>query len=71
MAKYMTEITQLSYEAKPPYQKLRNILLQGLKALGSKDDGKLDFPGTQNGHVPAKDRKVCLWNLQLIDYGWL
>lgn len=57
MAKYMKEITQLSYDAKPPYQKLRNILLQGLKALGSNDDGKLDFPATQNGHVPAKDRK--------------
>ncbi|KAM5129224.1 serine/threonine-protein kinase VRK1 isoform 2-T2 [Mantella aurantiaca] len=57
IGKYMMEITQLGYDAKPPYQKLRNILLQGLKALGSKDDGKLDFPCTQNGHVPAKDRK--------------
>ncbi|XP_018411755.1 PREDICTED: serine/threonine-protein kinase VRK1, partial [Nanorana parkeri] len=57
MTKYMAEITQLGYDAKPPYQKLRDILLQGLKALGSKDNGKLDFPSSQNGHVPTRDRK--------------
>ncbi|KAM9294295.1 serine/threonine-protein kinase VRK1-like [Gastrophryne carolinensis] len=57
LEKYMKEVAQLSYEATPPYQKLRDLLLQGLKTLGSKDDGKLDFPAHQNGHTPAKDRK--------------
>lgn len=39
----------LSYEEKPVYQHFREILLQGLKAIGQKDDGVLDFGLAENG----------------------
>ncbi|KAG8561544.1 hypothetical protein GDO81_015385, partial [Engystomops pustulosus] len=54
IAKYMETIASIGYVEKPQYQKLRDILLQGLKALGAKDDGKLDFSSVQNGGGPAK-----------------
>ncbi|XP_075049349.1 serine/threonine-protein kinase VRK1 isoform X2 [Mixophyes fleayi] len=57
IGKYMVAVKELSYSAKPQYQRLREILLQGLKVLGTKDDGKLEFSAVQNGDVPAKDRK--------------
>ncbi|CAJ0944681.1 unnamed protein product [Ranitomeya imitator] len=44
-------------QQKPQYQHFRDILLQGLKALGAKDDGKLDFSSAQNGDVSVKSRK--------------
>ncbi|KAG9481131.1 hypothetical protein GDO78_010401 [Eleutherodactylus coqui] len=57
IANYMEAISELGYAAKPPYQQLRDILLRGLKSLGVKDDGKLDFSVAQNGDVPVKVRK--------------
>lgn len=57
IAKYMEAVSALGYETKPPYQQLRDILLQGLKALGAKDDGKLDFASAVNGDVPVKTQK--------------
>nr|XP_020653612.1 serine/threonine-protein kinase VRK1 isoform X1 [Pogona vitticeps]XP_020653613.1 serine/threonine-protein kinase VRK1 isoform X1 [Pogona vitticeps] len=54
IARYMERVMVLSYTEKPPYQKLREILLQGLKDIGQKDDGILDFEITENGDVPAK-----------------
>ncbi|XP_071972163.1 serine/threonine-protein kinase VRK1 isoform X2 [Engystomops pustulosus] len=57
IAKYMEAIASIGYVEKPQYQKLRDILLQGLKALGAKDDGKLDFSSVQNGGGPAKALK--------------
>lgn len=57
IAKYMEAVSALGYETKPPYQQLRDILLQGLKALGAKDDGKLDFSSAVNGDVPVKTQK--------------
>ncbi|XP_074069146.1 serine/threonine-protein kinase VRK1 isoform X2 [Macrotis lagotis] len=42
IAKYMEEVKLLGYKEKPRYQNLREILLQGLKASGNKDDSKLD-----------------------------
>lgn len=44
----------LGYTEKPLYQNLRDILLQGLKAIGSKDDGKLDLSVVENGDLKAK-----------------
>lgn len=44
----------LDYAEKPLYQNLRDILLQGLKAVGSKDDGKLDLSVVENGGLKAK-----------------
>ncbi|KAM8920797.1 serine/threonine-protein kinase VRK1 [Pelodytes ibericus] len=57
LKKYMEAVRELGYDEKPPYQRLRDLLLQGLKALGSKNDGKLDFPQTQNGDIRPKELK--------------
>ncbi|KAM4690573.1 serine/threonine-protein kinase VRK1 [Rhinophrynus dorsalis] len=60
IAEYMEAVKELGYTAKPPYQRLREILLRGLKALGSRDDGKLDFSMAQNGdaHKSVRKRKI-------------
>ncbi|XP_053330653.1 serine/threonine-protein kinase VRK1 isoform X2 [Spea bombifrons] len=57
IGRYMELVKELGYSDQPSYQKLRDVLLQGLKALGAKDDGKLDFSQAQNGDVPHKERK--------------
>ncbi|KAG8449130.1 hypothetical protein GDO86_015980 [Hymenochirus boettgeri] len=57
IARYMECVKELAYSAKPPYQRLREILLQGLKVLGCKDDWKLDFSIVQNGVVPHNKQK--------------
>lgn len=54
IAKYMETVKLLDYAEKPLYQKLRDILLQGLKAIGSKDDSKLDLSVVENGSLKAK-----------------
>ncbi|XP_033047291.1 serine/threonine-protein kinase VRK1 isoform X2 [Trachypithecus francoisi] len=54
IAKYMETVKLLDYTEKPLYQNLRDILLQGLKAIGSKDDGKLDLSVVENGGLKAK-----------------
>ncbi|KAM9651666.1 serine/threonine-protein kinase VRK1 isoform 5-T5 [Morphnus guianensis] len=64
IAKYMEKVKLLSYEEKPVYQHFREILLQGLKAIGQKDDGVLDFGLSENGDlktnpVQKKKRKVA------------
>ncbi|NXP28267.1 VRK1 kinase, partial [Scytalopus superciliaris] len=64
IAKYMEKVKLLSYEEKPVYQRFREILLQGLKAIGQKDDGVLDFGLTENGDlqthpVQKKRRKAA------------
>ncbi|EHB13073.1 Serine/threonine-protein kinase VRK1 [Heterocephalus glaber] len=43
IAKYMEAVKLLDYTEKPLHHKFRDILLQGLKGIGSKDDSKLDF----------------------------
>lgn len=47
----MEKVKLLSYEEKPVYQHFREILLQGLKAIGQKDDGVLDFDLSENGDL--------------------
>ncbi|XP_050810428.1 serine/threonine-protein kinase VRK1 isoform X1 [Gopherus flavomarginatus] len=54
IAKYMEKVKLLSYEEKPLYQHFREILLQGLKAIGQKDDGILDFSFSENGDLQTK-----------------
>ncbi|XP_063097310.1 serine/threonine-protein kinase VRK1 isoform X7 [Cavia porcellus] len=54
IARYMEAVKLLDYTEKPLYQKFRDILLQGLKAVGSKDDSKLDFSVMENGSLKAK-----------------
>ncbi|KAK2490585.1 hypothetical protein MC885_007923 [Smutsia gigantea] len=54
IAKYMETVKLLDYAEKPLYQNLRDILLQGLKAIGRKDDGKLDLSVAENGGLKAK-----------------
>ena len=58
--KYMEKVKQLSYEEKPVYPHFREILLQGLKSIGQKDDGVLDFGLSENGDVqtnPVQKKK--------------
>lgn len=50
----MESVKLLDYTEKPLYQNLRDILLQGLKAIGSKDDGRLDLSAVENGTVTTK-----------------
>lgn len=50
----MEKVKLLSYEEKPVYQHFREILLQGLKAIGQKDDGILDFGLSENGDWQTK-----------------
>uniref|UniRef100_A0A7N5JBB9 VRK serine/threonine kinase 1 n=1 Tax=Ailuropoda melanoleuca TaxID=9646 RepID=A0A7N5JBB9_AILME len=54
IAKYMETVKLLDYAEKPLYQNLRDTLLQGLRAIGSKDDGKLDLSLMENGGLRAK-----------------
>ncbi|ELK01193.1 Serine/threonine-protein kinase VRK1 [Pteropus alecto] len=54
IAKYMETVKLLDYVEKPLYQNLRDILLQGLKSIGSKDDGKLELSVAENGGLKAK-----------------
>ncbi|NXP53650.1 VRK1 kinase, partial [Heliornis fulica] len=57
IVKYMEKVKLLSYEEKPVYQRFREILLQGLKDLGQKDDGVLDFCLSENGDLQTKATK--------------
>lgn len=50
----METVKLLDYTEKPVYQDLRDILSQGLKAIGSKDDGKLDFSAVENGSMETE-----------------
>ncbi|XP_077179738.1 serine/threonine-protein kinase VRK1 isoform X1 [Paroedura picta] len=54
IARYMEKAMTLNYNETPPYQQLREILLGGLKDIGQKDDGVLDFGVSENGDIPAK-----------------
>uniref|UniRef100_A0A3Q2ZFC9 non-specific serine/threonine protein kinase n=1 Tax=Kryptolebias marmoratus TaxID=37003 RepID=A0A3Q2ZFC9_KRYMA len=42
--KFMEEVNSMGYKDRPPYEKLRSILQNGLKAIQAKDDGQLEFP---------------------------
>ncbi|MBN3294851.1 VRK1 kinase, partial [Amia calva] len=59
LVKFMEEVKPLSYDDKPPYQKLRTILQAGLKSIGAADDDKLDFSQPLNGAAasPVKVRR--------------
>uniref|UniRef100_A0A8C5N5C0 Serine/threonine-protein kinase VRK1 n=1 Tax=Leptobrachium leishanense TaxID=445787 RepID=A0A8C5N5C0_9ANUR len=57
IAQYLVAVKELSYSAMPAYQRLRDILSQGLKSLGSQDDGKLEFSLALNGDSSSKGRK--------------
>ena len=50
----METVKLLDYAEKPLYQQLRDILLQGLKAVGSEDDSRLDLSVVENGSLKAK-----------------
>lgn len=53
--KFLDYISKLSFDAKPDYTKCRQLLRSGLKSLGLKDDGKLDFKSLKA--IPAKKKK--------------
>uniref|UniRef100_A0A2K6TIN2 non-specific serine/threonine protein kinase n=1 Tax=Saimiri boliviensis boliviensis TaxID=39432 RepID=A0A2K6TIN2_SAIBB len=54
IVKYMETVRLLDYTEKPLYQNLHDILLQGLKAIWSKDYGNLDLSVVENGGLKAK-----------------
>uniref|UniRef100_A0A2K5QC66 Serine/threonine-protein kinase VRK1 n=1 Tax=Cebus imitator TaxID=2715852 RepID=A0A2K5QC66_CEBIM len=54
IAKYMETVKLLDYTENTLYQNICDILLQGLKAIGSKNDGKLDLSVVENGSLKAK-----------------
>nr|KAF6503423.1 VRK serine/threonine kinase 1 [Molossus molossus] len=54
IAKYMETVKLLDYDEKPLYRNLQDILLQGLKSIGSKDDDKLELAVVENGGLKAK-----------------
>ncbi|KAL6080742.1 hypothetical protein STEG23_013932, partial [Scotinomys teguina] len=54
IAKYMETVKLLDYTEKPLYQNFRDILSQGLRAIGSKDDGTLGFSAVENGRVKTE-----------------
>ncbi|XP_029806899.1 serine/threonine-protein kinase VRK1 isoform X2 [Suricata suricatta] len=54
LAQYMETVRLLGYAEKPLYQKLRDALLQGLRAIGSRDDGRLDLGLVENGGPRAR-----------------
>ncbi|XP_014396957.1 PREDICTED: serine/threonine-protein kinase VRK1 [Myotis brandtii] len=54
IAKYLETVKLLDYDEKPLYQNLQDILLQGLKSIGSKDDGKLELGALENGAPKAR-----------------
>ncbi|XP_041928888.1 serine/threonine-protein kinase VRK1 isoform X1 [Alosa sapidissima] len=54
MVKFMEEVKTLGYSDKPPYEKLRTILLDGLKSIGASADDKLNFSVATNGGAAVK-----------------
>lgn len=65
MIKFMEEVKELGYTDKPDYTKLRGILQQGLKSIGTTDDDKLDFSASVSGAGPSSVKvrplqQVCL-----------
>lgn len=66
----MDKVKLLSYEEKPVYQHFREILLQGLKAIGQKDDGVLDFGLSENGDLKTNPmQKVFILKIYVSFYG--
>lgn len=49
----MEEVKELGYTDKPDYTKLRCILQQGLKSIGTTDDDKLDFSASVSVAGPS------------------
>ncbi|XP_037550489.1 serine/threonine-protein kinase VRK1 [Nematolebias whitei] len=56
--KFMEEVKSLGYKDKPPYEKLRSILLNGLKAIKAKDDGQLEFPPVSEALAPPVKKTI-------------
>lgn len=54
--RFMEQVKSLGYQDKPPYEKLRSILLAGLKAVQAKDDGKLEFTPVNGAVSPLAKR---------------
>lgn len=70
----MEKVKVLSYEEKPVYEHFREILLQGLKAIGQKDDGLLDFGLAENGDFernPAQKVLLSKFMSSFIAFGWV
>lgn len=62
MGKFMQEVKALGYTDKPDYAKLRGILQQGLKTIGTTDDKKLDFTMSTNGMGPPSVKVIATFS---------
>ena len=48
--KYMTLLANIKFNETPDYEKFKKILIEGLKQLSHKPDGKLEFKSDVNSH---------------------
>lgn len=48
--KYMTLLASIKFNETPDYEKFKKILIEGLKQLSHKPDGKLEFKSDVNSH---------------------
>ncbi|XP_062899688.1 serine/threonine-protein kinase VRK1 isoform X1 [Mobula hypostoma] len=56
LSKYFEDVISLGYKDRPHYQKLRDILKQGLKSIGCVDDGNLVLAASSNGDAPTTSK---------------
>ncbi|XP_069772259.1 serine/threonine-protein kinase VRK1 isoform X2 [Narcine bancroftii] len=56
LSKYFEDVISLGYKERPRYQRLREILNQGLKSIGCVDDGILVLGTTSNGDAPSTSK---------------
>ncbi|XP_078262971.1 serine/threonine-protein kinase VRK1 isoform X2 [Rhinoraja longicauda] len=56
LSKYFEDVISLGYKDRPRYQRLREILKQGLKSIGCVDDGILVLGASFNGDAPTTSR---------------
>ncbi|XP_051873879.1 serine/threonine-protein kinase VRK1 isoform X1 [Pristis pectinata] len=66
LSKYFEDVISLGYQDRPRYQRLREILKQGLKSIGCVDDGILVLGASSNGDAPttskAQKRRISKTN---------
>ena len=52
-------INGLDYDTRPDYARCKQILTAGLKKLGERDDGKLDFTMKATPAAKVKEKLLC------------
>ncbi|XP_020366606.1 serine/threonine-protein kinase VRK1 [Rhincodon typus] len=57
LTKYFEDVLSLGYKDRPQYQRLRDILKEGLKSIGCIDDGVLVSGASSNGDAPTTSKQ--------------